>query len=404
MANLVGSSNDPNVAAVFGEHTAGQAAVIGQSHNGRGVLGISESGQGIWGHSVSSTGVVGVSKTGHGASGESDTSAGVVGVSNQFNAVRGISHASFHGAVVGINDNDSGSAGPGVYGESKGTGVWGQSKTWMGVFGHSESTTGGAGVMGEAVGSGVIGKSQTWMGIYGETQSTTGGAGVWGEHKANGTGTVGKSVGGKGVWGVSETNEGVHAETKSATVAAIAAFNLNPNGLGAAIFAKKEGTQGHAGFFEGNVWVSGELGVGKDIILANADCAEDFNTADAPSIEPGTVMVLGDDESLHRSCHSYDKRVVGVVSGAGNYKPGIVLDKQQAQSNRKPIALLGKVYCKVDASYAPIEVGDMLTTSDTPGHAMRATDLLKAFGAVVGKALRPLREGQGLIPILVALQ
>jgi hypothetical protein len=51
----------------------------------------------------------------------------------------GISHASFHGAVVGINDNDSGSAGPGVYGESKGTGVWGQSKTWMGVFGHSES-------------------------------------------------------------------------------------------------------------------------------------------------------------------------------------------------------------------------------------------------------------------------
>ena len=404
MANLVGSSNDPNVAAVFGEHTAGQAAVIGQSNNGRGVLGISESGQGIWGHSVSSTGVVGVSKTGHGASGESDTSAGVVGVSKEFNAVRGISHASFHGAVVGINDNDSGSAGPGVYGESKGTGVWGQSKTWMGVFGHSESTTGGAGVMGEAVGSGVIGKSQTWMGIYGETQSTTGGAGVWGEHKANGTGTVGKSVGGVGVWGVSETNEGVHAETKSATVAAIAAFNLNPNGLGAAIFAKKEGTQGHAGFFEGNVWVSGELGVGKDIILANADCAEDFNTADAPSIEPGTVMVLGDDESLHRSCHSYDKRVVGVVSGAGNYKPGIVLDKQQAQSNRKPIALLGKVYCKVDASYAPIEVGDMLTTSDTPGHAMRATDLLKAFGAVVGKALRPLREGQGLIPILVALQ
>ena len=153
--NLVGNSNDPNVAAVFGEHTAGQAAVIGQSNNGRGVLGISRAGQGVWGHSVSSTGVVGVSKSGHGASGESDLSAGVVGVSNQFNAVRGISHASVHGAVVGINDNDTGTAGPGVYGESKGTGVWGQSKTWHGV--------------------------------YGETLSTAGGAGVWGEHKANGT-------------------------------------------------------------------------------------------------------------------------------------------------------------------------------------------------------------------------
>ncbi len=129
--------------------------------------GISETGQGVWGHSVSSTGVVGVSKSGYGASGESDSSAGVVGVSNQFNAVRGISHASVHGAVVGINDNDTGTAGPGVYGESKGTGVWGQSKTWHGV--------------------------------YGETPSTAGGAGVWGEHKANGTGTVGKSTAGVGV-------------------------------------------------------------------------------------------------------------------------------------------------------------------------------------------------------------
>ena len=72
--------------------------------------------------------------------------------------------------------------------------------------------------------------------------------------------------------------------------------------------------------------------------------------------------------------------------------------------NRKPIALLGKVYCKADAGYAPIEVGDLLTTSATPGHAMKATDAVKAFGAVIGKALRPLKEGQGLIPIMIALQ
>ena len=54
-SNLVGTSNDPNVAAVFGEHTAGQAAVIGQSNGGRGVLGVSEAGQGVWGASNSST-------------------------------------------------------------------------------------------------------------------------------------------------------------------------------------------------------------------------------------------------------------------------------------------------------------------------------------------------------------
>jgi hypothetical protein len=69
-----------------------------------------------------------------------------------------------------------------------------------------------------------------------------------------------------------------------------------------------------------------------------------------------------------------------------------------------PVALVGKVYCKVDAHYASIEVGDLLTTSDTPGHAMKATDPLKAFGSVIGKALRPLEAGQGLVPILIALQ
>ena len=51
-----------------------------------------------------------------------------------------------------------------------------------------------------------------------------------------------------------------------------------------------------------------------------------------------------------------------------------------------------------------IEIGDLLTTSPTPGHAMKADDPLKAFGTVIGKALRPLAAGQGLLPILIALQ
>jgi hypothetical protein len=72
--------------------------------------------------------------------------------------------------------------------------------------------------------------------------------------------------------------------------------------------------------------------------------------------------------------------------------------------DRMPVALMGKVYCKVDARHSPIEVGDLLTTSSTPGHAMKANDAHKAFGAVLGKALRPLEQGQGIIPILVALQ
>lgn len=144
-------------------------------------------------------------------------------------------------------------------------------------------------------------------------------------------------------------------------------------------------------------------GASGDIVLMNADCAEEFDLAQA-GIEPGTVMVLCDEGTLKPSEHPYDKRVAGVISGAGNYRPGIVLDKQPARGNRSPVALLGKVFCKVDASYAAIKIGDLLTTSDNPGHAMKATDPLQAFGAVIGKALRPLNEGQRLIPILIALQ
>jgi len=187
------------------------------------------------------------------------------------------------------------------------------------------------------------------MGVYGLSESTTGGAGVMGESR----------------------------------------------GTGAAIYGKGGRV---AGFFEGDVEVTG------DIRLTNADCAEDFDICETEQTEPGTVMVLGEAGVLHPSQQAYDKRVAGVISGAGDYKPAIVLDKQHCGGARKPIALLGKVYCKVDAGHGAVAIGDLLTTSPTPGHAMKADDPAKAFGAVIGKALRPLQEGYGLIPILIALQ
>jgi len=114
--------------------------------------------------------------------------------------------------------------------------------------------------------------------------------------------------------------------------------------------------------------------------------------------------VIADEGSLQLSRCPYDKKVAGVISGAGNLKPGIVLDRQEPREDRVPVALMGKVECKVDAQYGPVEVGDLLTTSPTPGHAMKADDPLKAFGAVIGKALRPLKSGQQLVPVLIALQ
>jgi hypothetical protein len=145
-------------------------------------------------------------------------------------------------------------------------------------------------------------------------------------------------------------------------------------------------------------------GVNGDVILQNADCAEDFDLAESEEIEPGTVMVLDRAGKLQPSKQAYDKKVAGIISGAGDYRPGIVLGRKPGHPGRIPLALVGRVFCKADAECSAIEAGDLLTTSSTPGHAMKATDPVRAFGAVIGKALRPLKAGQGLIPVLIALQ
>jgi hypothetical protein len=141
-----------------------------------------------------------------------------------------------------------------------------------------------------------------------------------------------------------------------------------------------------------------------DIMLRNADCAEDFDVGDRAGVQPGAVVVL-DEAGRVRPCEvAYDGRVAGVVSGAGDFRPGIVLDRQRSGAERRPVALMGKVFCQVDASYGAVATGDLLTTSPTVGHAMKAGDRQRAFGAVLGKALKPLSSGRGLVPVLVTLQ
>ena len=141
-----------------------------------------------------------------------------------------------------------------------------------------------------------------------------------------------------------------------------------------------------------------------DVVLNQADCAEEFDVSQDASIEPGTVVVFDEEGKLRPSDAPYDHKVAGVVSGAGDFRPAIILDKNDQRAGRLPVSLTGKVFCKVDARYAEINVGDLLTTSPTLGHAMKALDSARAFGAVIGKAMRPLRAGQALIPILIALQ
>ncbi|MCA1695421.1 MAG: hypothetical protein LC749_12175 [Actinobacteria bacterium] len=139
-----------------------------------------------------------------------------------------------------------------------------------------------------------------------------------------------------------------------------------------------------------------------DIQLIGADCAEEFPTAEGETIEPGTLVVMDEHERIHPCSSPYDRRVVGIVSGACGTTPGIILGKNAAGQSQ-PVALAGKAYCKVDTVNGPVAIGDFLTTSSTPGHAMRAQDRERACGSIVGKALGALAQGTGMVPTLVTL-
>ena len=69
-----------------------------------------------------------------------------------------------------------------------------------------------------------------------------------------------------------------------------------------------------------------------------------------------------------------------------------------------PVAIVGIVPTKVSAENGAVRVGDLLTTSHTPGYAMRCTNRLRCIGATIGKAMEPLKNGKGVIKVLVTLR
>jgi hypothetical protein len=458
-----GTSNDPTLTGVgvLGEHpsvgmgvkgtSVSAVGVFGQGQNGVhgvsndptlrgiGVLGEHPSaGVGVKGTSVSGAGVEAISESGAGINAVSTTGAGVSAISSAGTGVQGISRPPVllpgpitGDGVVGIGKN-------GVHGESSSptdSGVWGDNLS--SGYGVSGSSTHGNGVIGLAAGAradggtgnGVIGRttsgSATASGVWGENTGSgygvggksAGASGVWGENTGSGYGVEGRSARGQGVHGESGSDvgvygqggfNGVHGVTANSSASGVWGENTGAGyGVGgqstSGIGVYGKGTP--AGQFDGDVIINGgNLTMNRgDIRLPGADCAEQFDIAGARQLDPGTVAVIDEDGALRESREAYDRKVAGVVSGAGAYKPGIVLGGA-SREDRALVAVVGKVYCKVDARHGPIELGDLLTTSPTPGHAMRASDPVRAFGAVIGKALRPMSDGCGLLPMLVALQ
>ena len=139
---------------------------------------------------------------------------------------------------------------------------------------------------------------------------------------------------------------------------------------------------------ETTVFINGDAG---DITLQNADFAEDFDLAAEIEAVPGTVMRIGPDGALE-PCDRYgDPRAVGVVSGAGGTRPGLVLDHDAARTGRAPIALVGKVGVFVDPDGPALAPGDPMTSSARAGCATRAEPDTPA-DAILGRMLRPFAE------------
>jgi hypothetical protein len=155
---------------------------------------------------------------------------------------------------------------------------------------------------------------------------------------------------------------------------------------------------------------NGIFSVGVLQIRGGSDIAEPFDVVGDVDVEvlPGMVMAIDPDHAgkLRIADSDYDTAVAGIISGAGGVNTGMTLSQEGTMADGEhPVALTGRVWCWCDADInGPISAGDMLTTSSTLGHAMAATDREQSYGSVIGKAMTPLKEGRGLVLVLVNLQ
>ncbi len=263
------------------------------------------------------------------------------------------------------------------------------------VYGRSDSTAANAiavhGVMNTTSGGALS------AAIRGQHNGTGGGGvGVYGSHEGSGWGVYGTSANGYAVYGSSEGLYGVYG--RSTDSIGVRGFSTNSYG----------------GYFDTGVsggaalYVVGTASVGVITIRGGADLAEHFEVvSEAAEVKPGMVVMIDTDHEggVMLASGAYNKRVAGVVSGANDLKAGMILGDFDGQIESKPIALTGRVWTYVDATEVAVEPGDLLTTSDTVGHAMVATDRERAHGAVIGKAMSRLEKGEkGLVLVLVNLQ
>lgn len=135
--------------------------------------------------------------------------------------------------------------------------------------------------------------------------------------------------------------------------------------------------------------------------ITGADVAERFPTSGR--VEPGDVVEIDRDRpgELRLATGAYNRRVAGVVSGANDLPAGAILGNLPGSKEAPAIAMAGRVWVRCVGGVSP---GDLLTTSDTPGHAMAVGDHDRAQGAIIGKAMTARDETTGMALMLISLQ
>ena len=327
---------------------------------------------------------------------------------------QGIAVGSNGTALVASGGSECGNHG--VYGQTGGDWCWSSGVYGKATKDHALGVTG----WNTAAGDGVLGVSAAGDGVRGTTDAGNK-SGVYG-HSTDGFGITGRSANSIGVQGFSTNG-----------------LAGNFRGGLAGLYAKSEGDGYAAGFYnnttaaneeyKSTIWLvnggSGDLiwaaGGGSELdfrVTAGGHVYSDqgFDTpasdfaelisveGEKDAYEPGDVLVISEnmDRAVRLSSTPYSTAVVGIYSTQPGFLGGSADEGEPNRIDGIPVAISGIVPCKVSAESGPIHRGDLLTTSSTPGHAMKATE--SKLGAILGKAFGELESGTGVIYVLVTLQ
>jgi len=255
----------------------------------------------------------------------------------------------------------------------------------------------GTGVYAEATGDfgSAVYATASGSGAVGVSASSGSGPGVSGLSNSN-TGVVGTSTTGVGVYGVSTNgNDGIVGESRVANRSGVYGFTTHFNGCGGCFENRAGGLA---------LGVTGIARVSVLEITGGSDLAEHFEVSERA--KPGMVVAIDPQNAgkLTIARGAYNRRAAGVISGAKNLSTGLVLPDAAGAKKSAPVALSGRVWVYCDAAGHSIQPGDLLTTSNTPGHAMKVTNYPRAQGAIIGKAMTGLKSGRGLVLVLVSLE